>query len=81
MSTGGGGPWLVRVQCSYNLNYSSSHCMSLQPSDGLPIQQSTVYTPDEISPDEQKAGSGRDQEIVWKQIMNYGSISGVLVEG
>ena len=37
--------------------------------DRLPNNlQST--SPDEISPDEQKAGSGRDQEIVWKQIRN-----------
>ena len=32
-----------------------------------------IYIPlhDEISPGEQKIGSGRDQEIVWKQIRNW----------
>ena len=28
-------------------------------------------SPDEISPDERKAGSGRDQELVWNQIRNW----------
>ena len=41
-----------------------SPVMDYQPN----ILQSTP--PDEISPDEQKAGSGRDKEVVWKQIKN-----------
>ena len=71
MSTGGGGPWLVRVQCSYNQNYSSSQCLWLQSSDGLPTKHSTIYIRDVISPDEQTAGSGTGQEIAWKQIRNW----------
>ena len=74
MSTGDGGPWLVRVQCSYNQNYFCSQCLWLHSSDGQPTQDAIGLhstPPDEISPDEQKAGSGRDQEIVWKQIRNW----------
>ena len=43
MSTAGSGPWLVRVQCSYNQSYSSSECMWLQSSDGLPSTYPTLY--------------------------------------
>ena len=63
---------VVRVQCSYNENYSRSQCLWLQSSDRLPTQYSIQFIPpNEISPDEQKAGSGRDQEIVWKQRRNW----------
>ena len=65
---------IIMRWCSNDTNegplsgHGTTHC-----TNGIVIQRlfSTPYTPDKISPDEQKAGSGRDQEIVWKQIRNW----------
>ncbi len=50
-----------------------SVCGSRPVMDYLPNTLQTVQSkpPDEISPDGQKAGSGRDQDIVWNQVRNW----------
>ena len=63
---------VIMCWCSNNTNegtlsgHDTTHC-----ANGMVIQIYVQHPLHQISPDEQKAGYGRYQEIVWKQIRNW----------